>query len=111
MAAKIIATLSVKSAGLKYVACAASGTQACGTGAIGDTLNTLIIIPGTSAAGVVQIKDGSGTAITVFAGGGTTALADLSPLTIALNAVSVTGAWQIVTNANVTALAVGQFTP
>jgi len=96
--------------GGKYVACPASATTALGTGAIGDVLNKIVIVPGTSAAGIVQIKDGANAAITVFAGGGTTALTDLRPQEIELDAVSVAGGWSIVANANVTVIAVGQFT-
>lgn len=108
---KLSAALGVKAAGLKYVTVAASTTQALGTGAVGDTLNSLVIIPGTAAAGIVQIKDGGGSAITVFAGGGTTALPSLAPIPVTINAVSAAGAWSVITNANVTAIAVGQFTP
>lgn len=94
----------------KYVTCAASTTQALGAaGAVGDVLGKLIIIPGTAAAGIVQIKDGGGAAITVFAGGGTTALTSLTPIVVDLGAISTAGGWSVITNANVTAVAVGQF--
>lgn len=109
--AKVAGTLGIKAAGLKYVTCAAGGTQALGTGAAGDTINTLIIVPGTAAAGTVGIKDGAGSTISVFAGGGTTALTDLRPQTVTLNAISTAGGWSVVNGANVTCIAVGQFTP
>lgn len=108
IAGKAISAFQVRLNGLKYVTCAASTTQALGTGAIGDTLNSLLIVPGTLAAGTVQIKDGGGSAINVFVAG---TLADLKPFTIPLNALSAAGGWSIITGANVTAIATGQFTP
>lgn len=96
-----------------YKACPASATTLLGaTGATGDYLDGVLIIPGTAAAGIVQIQDASGTAITVFAGGGTTALPTLAPFYVPIGAVSSGGAggWKVITNANVTAVGVGNFT-
>jgi hypothetical protein len=93
-----------------YQTVAASTTQTCGTGAIGDILDGVLIIPGTTAAGIVQIKDGAGTAITIFQGGGTTALSSLIPFFVPLGIQSAAGGWSIITNANETAIAVGKFT-
>lgn len=98
---------------MTYVTAAASTTQQCGaTGASGDYLDGVLIIPGTAAAGVVQIKDGAGSAINIFAGGGTTALPTLAPFFVPIGAVSSGGAggWKVITNTNVTAVAVGNFT-
>lgn len=104
------ATQPVKMSGLKYVTCAASTTQPLGTGAAGDTLNSLLVVPGTTSPGAVQIKDGSGAAITVFTGGATS-VGDLRPFSVSLNAISAAGGWSVITSTNVTAVAVGQFTP
>lgn len=83
--------------------------QALGpVGKAGDLLARLIIVPTTTAAGVVQIKDGSGSAITVFTGGGT--LSDLKTHVIEVGARSTGGAWKITTGANVSVVAVGAFT-
>lgn len=106
-----VGELLVDDGGLKYVTCAASGTQVLGTGAVGDVLNGLLIVPGAAAAGVVGIKDGGGSTISIFAGGGTTALVDLKPFFVPLNAISAAGAWSVVLGANITAIAIGQFTP
>jgi hypothetical protein len=97
--------------GLTYETIAASQTaQVMGmTGAQGDYIERVVIVPGTSAAGVVTLLDGS-TSISLFAGGGTTALSDLKPLVVELNMYSKTGPWKITTGANVTAIAVGDFT-
>lgn len=95
--------------GLQYATIAASTTQALGSaGAIGDTLNALTIIPGTTSPGQVEIKDGSSAAIIVFEGGATS-VADLKSFTINLGAASAAGGWSVITGANVTALASGKF--
>lgn len=76
---------------------------------VGDHLESVTIIPAAANCGVVQIKDGSGTAITIFAGGGTTALQDLRPQTVKLGIKSRVGAWQLTTGANVSAIVAGYF--
>lgn len=81
------------------------------TGAAGDRLCTLVIVPTTTGAGTVQIQDGAGSEITVFTGGGT--LSDLKTHTIDFGPDgirSVSGAWKITTGANVSVIAVGAFT-
>jgi hypothetical protein len=108
--AKVSAPL-VKPAGLKYVTCAAGGTQALGTGAVGDVLSKVVITPLLAACGTVSIKDGAGGAVIIFDGGGTTALPSLAPITVLLDAASAAGGWSIVNGASVTAIATGEFTP
>lgn len=86
---------------------ASQSEQALGaTGKKGDILERLIIVPETTGAGTVAIKDGSGTAINIFVAG---TLSDLHPIVIPLNVRSAVGAWQITTGANVHVIAVGQF--
>lgn len=99
----------------EYVSVAASQTtpgQALGKtgGAVGDVLYGLLILPATTGAGAVSVKDGSGTAITIFIGGGTTALADLKPFWVMCGFLSTVGSWQVITGANVSVIAVGKFT-
>lgn len=90
---------------------ASQTTQALGaTGAVGDYLSHILIIPATAAAGAVSIKDGSNSAVQVFAGGGTTALPTLAPIPVALGVRSASGAWQVTTGANVSVVAIGNFT-
>lgn len=72
----------------------------------GMILERLIIVPETTGAGTVAIKDGSGTAINVFIAG---TLSDLHTIVIDLHARSVTGSWQVTTGANVHVIAVGKF--
>lgn len=93
-----------------YEPVAASQTdQALGaTGAIGDLLHRLIIVPATLTPGAVSIKDGAGGAITVFTGG---AVVDLAPFQIPLAGIRAGGAgWKVTTGANVSVLAIGRFT-
>lgn len=94
-----------------YETVAASQTdQALGpTGATGDILQTLIIVPGTTSPGNVLIQDGGGSEITVFAGGASS-VADLSPIVVTIGARSTAGVWAVTTGANVTAIAIGAFT-
>jgi hypothetical protein len=78
------------------------------SGATGDYLDHVVVIPATTAPGVVTILDSS-TALISYPGGGTTALLTLTPFTIYVGAVSKNGAWKITTGANVSVLAVGKF--
>jgi hypothetical protein len=83
------------------------------TGARYDYLAGVLIVPATAAAGAVSIKDGNGSAITIFAGGGTTALADLKPFLVPLGLhalSSTTPGWKVTTLANVSAIGIGRFT-
>lgn len=95
----------------QYETVAASQTaQAMGaTGATGDYLAGVLVFPGTSGCGVVTILDNA-TTIGTFAGGGTTALADLKPFMVPVGLYSTSGAWKITTGANVTAVGIGKFT-
>lgn len=94
--------------GTDYETVAASQTdQALGaTGAKGDFLSGLLIVPATTGAGTVSIKDGAGSAINVFVTG---TLADLTPIWIPLGIKSASGAWKVTTGANVSVIAVGKF--
>jgi hypothetical protein len=93
-----------------YEACPASAATVLGaSGAIGDYLESIVIIPGTTSPGAVSIKDGAGSAITLFTGGATS-VADLKPFTVRLGFRATGAGWTITTGANVTALASGIFT-
>lgn len=76
------------------------------TGAAGDFLHKLICVITTSTGSLVQIKDGSGSAITVLP----TGLAAPGFYQIELNISSTSGAWKITTGANVAVLVIGRFT-
>lgn len=96
----------------EYETVAASQTdQILGaTGGVGDYLAGLLIIPATTGAGTVSIKDGNGTGVNVFVAG---TLADLRPIWVPLGIKSVnatTPGWKVTTGANVSVLATGNFT-
>lgn len=89
---------------------ASSSNQAMGaTGAAGDYLAGVLIVPATTSPGAVSIKDGSGSAITIFAGGASS-LASLVPFFVPLGLISASGAWQITTGTNVSCIGIGNFT-
>src|SRR5262245_32104454 len=97
--------------GTQYETVAASqSTQAMGaTGATGDMLVGVLITPTAPNPGAVSIKDGTGTAITIFAGG-ITSVTDLKPFFVSLGIRSTLGGWQLTTGGNVTAVGIGRFT-
>lgn len=89
---------------------AASQTdQMCGaTGAAGDYLTGLLIVPATTSPGAVSIEDGA-TNITVFMGGASS-VSNLIPFFVPLGITSLGGGWEITTGANVSVIAIGRFT-
>lgn len=93
----------------EYETVAASQTaQVLGaTGAAGDHIKRLVIVPATTAPGNVLLLDNA-TSITVYTGG--TVGADLTPIVLELGMTSVSGAWKVTTGANVSVIAVGDFT-
>lgn len=93
----------------EYETVAASQTdQVMGaTGAAGDYLSHLIVVVATAATAAVSIKDGGGSAISVFPnspGGG------IGTYTVPLGLTSLAGAWKITTGAGVSVIGVGNFT-
>ena len=93
-----------------YETVAASQTdQALGaTGAAGDYLAGVLIVPATTSPGAVSIKDGGGSAITIFTGGATS-VSNLVPFFVPLGIKSASGAWALTTGAAVSAIGVGNF--
>lgn len=94
-----------------YETVAASATdQALGaTGATGDFLAGVLIVPATTSPGAVSIKDGAGSAITVFTGGASS-VSNLVPFFVPLGIYSTGGAWKVTTSTNVSVIGVGRFT-
>lgn len=95
----------------EYETVAASATdQAMGAaGAAGDYLAGVLVVPATTSPGAVSIKDGSGSAITIFTGGATS-VSNLVPFFVPLGIYSTGGAWKITTGASVSAVGIGNFT-
>lgn len=94
-----------------YEAVAASATdQVLGaTGAIGDILLGVLIVPVTTSPGTVSIKDGAGTAMTIFTGGADS-VSNLVPFFVPINAVASGAGWSVTTGTNVSVIATGSFT-
>lgn len=77
------------------------------TGAVGDRLQGIIINPATTSPGNVIIKDGATTIYTFT--GGASSVPGLGSIVVGLGIVSVSGAFKITTGANVSVIAVGDF--
>lgn len=97
--------------GPDYETIAASQTdQVMGaTGATGDYLAGLLVVPASTSPGAIAIKDGAGSAITVFAGGASS-VSNLVPFFVPLGIRSTAGAWKVTTGANLSVVATGNFT-
>jgi hypothetical protein len=96
--------------GTEYETVAASQTaQALGaTGATGDYIAGVLIIPATTSPGNVLLLDNA-TSITIFTGGASS-VSNLVPFFVPLGIKSVSGAWKITTGANVSCIGIGNFT-
>lgn len=103
----------VEVAALRYNTVAASQTAqaltgAAATGAPGDIIEYVDIIPASTSPGAVTLVDGS-TSIVIFAGGAGS-VADLKPFPVLIGARSRNAPWKVTTGANVSVFAVGRFT-
>lgn len=78
------------------------------SGATGDYLAGVLVIPATTSPGNVIILDNA-TSITIFAGGASS-VSNLVPFFVPLGIKSVSGAWKVTTGANVSAIGCGNFT-
>jgi hypothetical protein len=107
-------TLATTSPGVnndyEYETVAASQTQQIlgASGATGDYLAGVLVVPATTSPGSVIIVDNA-TSITVFTGG-TSSVSNLVPFWIELGIRSVSGAWKITTGASVSVIGIGNFT-
>lgn len=90
------------------VAASQTGQTLGATGGTGDYLSHLLVIPATTSPGNVIILDNA-TSITVFTGGASS-VSNLVPFQIPLGMYSASGAWSVTTGANVSVVAVGNFT-
>lgn len=94
----------------EYETVAASQTaQILGaTGAVGDYIAGLLVIPATTSPGNVLLLD-QATSITVFVGGATS-VSNLVPFFIPLGMKCVGTSWKVTTGANVSVIGIGNFT-
>lgn len=92
---------------------ASASAQVLGdTGAVGDFVDGLLIVPATTSPGAVSLADGDGVAMTVFTGGAGSVVA-LVPFFVPIGARAIattTPGWKVTTGANVSVIAVGRFT-
>jgi hypothetical protein len=79
------------------------------TGAIGDVLDYILVVPATTSPGAVQIKDGTGSEVTVFTGGAGS-VSSLVPFPIPWGKAATGAGWKISTGANVSVIPFGSFT-
>ena len=80
------------------------------TGAVGDYLGHLLVVPTTTSPGAVSIRDGAaGAVISVFAGGASS-VSSLVPFPIPIRLRALSAGWRVTTGANLSVLAVGNFT-
>ena len=99
--------VTIVGGGYQTVTASQSATVLGHTGAAGDTIYSLLVIPATLVPGSVVLTDGTLTPFVAFAGG---TVASVTPFTIPVNVTSSNGAWKITTGANVSVLASGNFT-
>ncbi len=79
------------------------------TGAVGDFISHIIVVPTSNAAGAVTLIDG-GISIVVFAGG-TDSITSLIPFSVPLGMKATSaGGWDMSTGAGLSVIAVGRFT-
>ncbi len=98
----------------EYETVAASATaQSLGaTGAAGDYISGILVVPATTSPGAVTLFDGSSSpdvGITLFTGGATS-VSNLVPFFIPLGMISLSGAWKVTTGSNVSCIGIGNFT-
>jgi hypothetical protein len=93
----------------EYEAVAASQTaHVLGTtGAVGDYIAGLLVVPATTSPGNVILLDNA-TSKTVFTGGASS-VSNLVPFFIPCGFKSLNGAWKVTTGANVSVIASGNF--
>jgi hypothetical protein len=94
-------------AAYETVAAAQTAQVLGGTGATGDYLAGVLVVPATTSPGNVIILDNA-VSITIFTGGASS-VSNLVPFMIPVGAVSVSGAWKVTTGSNVSVVAIGNF--
>jgi len=79
------------------------------TGAVGDVLDYMLVVPATTSPGAITIKDGTGSPVTVFAGGANS-VGSLVPFPIPWGKACTGAGWKVTTGANVSVVPFGDFT-
>jgi hypothetical protein len=90
------------------VAASATAQVLGGSGATGDYIAGVLVVPASTSPGNVLLLDNA-ISITVFTGGASS-VTNLVPFYIPLGMVSVSGAWKLTTGASVSCIGIGKFT-
>lgn len=110
--AQVVAVGEEEATSFQTVAASQNAVLLGATGAVGDMLQNILVVPATTSPGAITITDGNGSAITIFAGGATS-LSSLAsfriPLGIRAKVVTTPG-WRITTGANLSVIVSGRFT-
>lgn len=101
-------TVRVSDSDYETVAASQTAQVLGGSGAVGDYLAGVLVVPATTSPGAVTILDNA-TSITIFTGGASS-VSNLVPFMIPLGMKSVNGPWKVTTGANVSAVGIGAFT-
>lgn len=98
--------------GTEYEVVAAGQTNQVlgGAGAVGDLLESLLIVPTSLNPGPVSIRDGAGGDTIVVFAGGNDSVSTMHPFTVQLHIRATAAGWRVTTGAGVSALASGNFT-
>jgi hypothetical protein len=99
--------VSIQASPRETVAASQTAQVLGGSGALGDYLSHLLVIPATTSPGAVALLDGA-TSIAVFAGGASS-VTSLIPFVIPWGENSSVGAWKVTTGTNVSVVAFGRF--
>lgn len=100
--------LELERVGYETVAASQTAQVLGSTGAAGDYLAGLLIVPASVSPGNVILLDNA-VSITVFAGG-TNSLTELRSFYLPFGLKSASGAWKVTTGANVSVVGMGLFT-
>ena len=104
----MVSITDISAGDFEAVAASVTGQVIGGTGAIGDYMGGILVVPATTSPGNVLLLDG-GTSYTLFTGGASS-VSNLVPFLIPLGYKSKAGPWKITTGANVSCIAGGNFT-
>lgn len=110
--AQVVAVAEEEATSYQTVAASQTAVLLGATGAVGDMLQNILVVPASTSPGAITITDGNGSAITVFAGGATS-LSNLAPFRIPLGIrakVATTPGWRITTGASLSVIVSGRFT-
>lgn len=102
-----VTVVAVDFSDYETVAASQTGQVLGATGATGDYIAGVLVIPASTSPGNVLLLDNA-TSITIFTGGASS-VSNLVPFFIPLGMKSVSGAWKLTTGASVSCIGVGKF--